>query len=161
MPAPAYLQNLVNMQSSNRTHDYLAYQDEIRRQKEELERKNKPKGLWDSIGDTLKGAAKGGLKGAVLGTIVAPGIGTALGATMGAGSGGLASSGLMSPQEQKQLAMGAASAALSRGMGSYLSNAGGGLAAATNNNVGNAADTMTESEYWQNPYRAPMQTWGY
>lgn len=155
MPAPAYLQNLVNMQASNQTHDYLAYQDEIRRQKEEMERANKPKGIWQSIGDTLKGAAKGGLKGAIMGTLIAPGAGTIAGATLGAGSGGLSGSGLMSPQEQKGLAMNAASMALTKGMGSYMGGAGGGIAAATNNNVsapGLDPDNMTEAQYWQNPY---------
>jgi hypothetical protein len=86
--SPAYLQNLVGMEAQNQSTDYLRYQDEIAKQKAELEAQRKKEG---SFGNRLKrgltsaipGAIAGGLSGLVKGGPM----GALAGAGIGAGAG--------------------------------------------------------------------------
>lgn len=66
--SPAYLQNLVGLEGSNEATDYLRYQNEIARQRAELEARRRHNASFGQRAIRgLGGALKGGLMGAMTG----------------------------------------------------------------------------------------------
>lgn len=66
--APSYLQDLAATQGANQATDYLRVQDEIARQKREMEEEKRKRGSFGQRAlRGLGGAVKGGLMGAMTG----------------------------------------------------------------------------------------------
>lgn len=115
--SPSYLQDLVSMQGQNQATDYLRYQEEIAKQKAELEAQRRKegsfgnrlkRGLVQAIPGALSGALMGGLRGGPMGALAGAGIGA------GAGLAGGAIGGSAGNSTAALAAMGGAAA------GSYL-----------------------------------------
>lgn len=91
--SPAYLQDLVGMEAQNQSTDYLRYQDEINKQKSEMEARRRKensfgsrlsRGLTQAIPGMISGAATGLMRGGAVGALAGAGIGAGTGFIGGA-----------------------------------------------------------------------------
>lgn len=121
--SPAYLQDLVGMEAQNQSTDYLRYQDEINKQKAEMEARRRKensfgnrlkRGFTQAIPGMISGAAMGLMRGGPGGALAGAGIGA------GAGLIGGAIGGPMGNNTASLAALGGSA------IGRYMGGSGGG-----------------------------------